>query len=127
MLPADDAVASHRAACGGDPSIEAARTHAHGISRGAVAVLRAFRPRCILPSWKFNFVSPPHELGVDRENTRGNLQLKKRFSGAFQAGLGVLRCQRNGGGGRAIRPQRFCPVQNRADAAAAAVAAGGAR
>ena len=70
---------------------------------------------------------PPHELGVDRENTRGNLQLKKRFSGAFQAGLGVLRCQRNGGGGRAIRPQRFCPVQNRADAAAAAVAAAGAR
>jgi hypothetical protein len=60
-------------------------------------------------------------------NTRGNLQLKKRFSGAECAGLGVLRCQRNGGGGRAIRPQRFCPVQNRADAAAAAVAAGGAR
>ena len=72
-------------------------------------------------------IAPLNELGVDRENTRGNLQLKKRFSGAFQAGLGVLRCQRNGGGGRAIRPQRFCPVQNRADAAAAAVAAGGAR
>eukprot|EP01046_Picozoa_sp_COSAG06_P091629 COSAG06_NODE_37914_length_429_cov_1.481818_1_plen_72_part_10 len=33
--------------------------------------------------------APPNELGVDRENTRGNLQLKKRFSGAFQAGLGV--------------------------------------
>ena len=70
---------------------------------------------------------PLNELGVDRENTRGNLQLKKRFSGVECAGLGVLRCQRNGGGGRAIRPQRFCPVQNRADAAAAAVAAGGAR
>jgi hypothetical protein len=54
VLPADDAVASHRAACGRDPSIEATRTHAHGISRGAVAVLRAFhdshldRPRPLL-------------------------------------------------------------------------------
>jgi hypothetical protein len=72
-------------------------------------------------------LSPQEMLGVDRENTRGNRQLKKRFSGAECASLGVPRRQRSGGGGRATRPQRFCPVQNRADVVAAAVAAGGAR
>ena len=41
-LRADDAVASHRAADGAGPSIEGARTCAHGTNRGAVAVSRAF-------------------------------------------------------------------------------------
>jgi hypothetical protein len=40
-LRADDAVASHRAADGTGRSMKRARTYAHGISRGAVAVLRA--------------------------------------------------------------------------------------
>ena len=43
-LRADDRVASHRAADGGGPSIEAARTHGRGTSRGAVGGLRAFGP-----------------------------------------------------------------------------------
>ena len=43
-LGADDAVASHRAADGAGPSIEAARTHASGSSRGAAAVSRALGP-----------------------------------------------------------------------------------
>jgi hypothetical protein len=40
-LRADDAVASHRGADGPVPSIQPARTYAHGTSRGAVAVMRA--------------------------------------------------------------------------------------
>ena len=40
-----EAVASHRAAGGAIRSIEGARTHAHGSSRGAAAVFRAFRRR----------------------------------------------------------------------------------
>ena len=44
-LRADDAVASHRAVGGAGHSIKRARTCARGISRGAVAVLRAHRPR----------------------------------------------------------------------------------
>eukprot|EP01046_Picozoa_sp_COSAG06_P027473 COSAG06_NODE_2429_length_6891_cov_159.822733_3_plen_172_part_00 len=40
-LGADDAVASHRAVDSAGPSIEGARTHAHGTTRGAVAVSRA--------------------------------------------------------------------------------------
>jgi hypothetical protein len=42
-LTADDAVASHSAADGGGPSMDAARTHAGGISRGAAARCDAFR------------------------------------------------------------------------------------
>eukprot|EP01046_Picozoa_sp_COSAG06_P024645 COSAG06_NODE_2021_length_7833_cov_3.800233_3_plen_215_part_00 len=40
----DDAVASHRAADGDGPSIEAARTHAHATSRGAGAAVSCVRP-----------------------------------------------------------------------------------
>ena len=39
---------THRAADGGGPSIEAARTHGRGTSRGAVAGLRAFGPPRLL-------------------------------------------------------------------------------
>ena len=42
---ADEVAASHRAADGAGPSIEGARTCAHGTSRGAAAVLRACCPR----------------------------------------------------------------------------------
>ena len=42
-LTADDAVASHSAADGGGPSMDGARTHAGGISRGAAARCPAFR------------------------------------------------------------------------------------
>jgi hypothetical protein len=42
-LRADDVVAARRAADGTGPSIEAAQTHAGGISRGAVVRFRAFR------------------------------------------------------------------------------------
>jgi hypothetical protein len=41
--PADAVVASHRAADGAGPSIEGARTHAGGISRGAVVRFPVFR------------------------------------------------------------------------------------
>jgi hypothetical protein len=51
-LSADDAAASHRAADGAVPSIEAARTRAHGTTRGAVAVSRTFCPRS-LPFQRF--------------------------------------------------------------------------
>jgi hypothetical protein len=44
-LSADDAAASHRAVDGAVPSIDAARTRAHGTTRGAVAVSRASCPR----------------------------------------------------------------------------------
>ena len=44
-LRARGAVASHRAADGAGPSIEGARTYAHGFPRGAVAVSSAFRSR----------------------------------------------------------------------------------
>ena len=40
---ADDLVASHRAADGAGPSIEAARTYAHGTSRGAAAAVSRVR------------------------------------------------------------------------------------
>ena len=43
-LRADDAVASRRAADGAGPSIEAARTYAGGISRGAVAAVTCVWP-----------------------------------------------------------------------------------
>ena len=43
--PADGAVASHRAVEGARPSIDGARTYAHGTLRGAVAVSRAVCPR----------------------------------------------------------------------------------
>jgi hypothetical protein len=42
-LTADDAVASHSAADGGGPSMDAARTHAGGISKGSCGPLPAFR------------------------------------------------------------------------------------
>ena len=42
-LRADDAVASQGAADGTGPSIQGARTHTHGTSRGAAAVLRPHR------------------------------------------------------------------------------------
>jgi hypothetical protein len=43
-LRADDAVASHSAVDGGGPSIDAARTYAGGISRGAVAAVTCVWP-----------------------------------------------------------------------------------
>ena len=43
-LRADDVVASHRAADGGGPSIEGARTGAHGTSRRAVAAVSRVGP-----------------------------------------------------------------------------------
>jgi hypothetical protein len=46
-LRAAEAVASHRAADGAGPSIEAARTYAHGTSRGAVAAVS-----CAWPGWE---------------------------------------------------------------------------
>jgi hypothetical protein len=49
-LRADDAVASHRAADGAGPSIEAARTYAHGTSTGAVTAVSCFRPRSVFSS-----------------------------------------------------------------------------
>ena len=42
-LRADDAVASHSAVDGGGPSMDAARTHAGGISKGSCGPLPAFR------------------------------------------------------------------------------------
>ena len=47
-LPAGAVAAWHGAADGAGPSIEGARTYAHGTSRGAVAVMRArFGPRSV--------------------------------------------------------------------------------
>jgi hypothetical protein len=54
-LRAADAVASHRAVDGAGPSVEGARTHAGGISRGAVVRFPAF--------WTAN-PAPPANSGV---------------------------------------------------------------
>jgi hypothetical protein len=62
-LRADDAVASRRAADGAGPSIEAARTYAGGISRGAVAAVT-----CVWPAngaWVDTRIAPRAAAGVD--------------------------------------------------------------
>ena len=57
-LRADDAVASHRAADGAGPSIEGARTCAHGISRGAVVRFCAFRATSAPKPGQLGFAKP---------------------------------------------------------------------
>ena len=60
-LSADDAAASHRAVDGAVPSIEGAWTRAHGTTRGAVAVSRAFCPRSLPFRADLRVASPTDE------------------------------------------------------------------
>jgi hypothetical protein len=61
-LRADGAVASHRAADGAVPSIEAARTRAHFISRGAAVGFPAFRAAIPRHIWRRS--SRPRPLDI---------------------------------------------------------------
>ena len=57
-LRADDAVASHSAVDGGGPSIDAARTYAGGISRGAAARCPAFRSAILSKNGRGGLAEP---------------------------------------------------------------------
>jgi hypothetical protein len=81
-LRSDDAVASRRAADGTVPSIEAARTYAHGTSRGAVAVSRAFffLPATLVPSSHFGLAhlkSPESCRRKEQGDERAKIKLPK--------------------------------------------------
>jgi hypothetical protein len=75
-LRADDAVASHRAVGGAGHSIKRARTCARGISRGAVAVLRAHRPRHFASKFFSDLAHRPTNVIANVSHVSHDLQLK---------------------------------------------------